>query len=270
MQTPAQVRQHYEIERELSDRLRAAGSREERSRLYGEVYRELHERIGHHPLVRQAEDPHAQATAVAPQVRLLRGFVSRQTAFCELGAGDAAVARTLAPLVSSAIALDVTDAYLRGANPDGNFQFRVFDGFDPGLPPGSIDVAYSRDLVEHLHPDDMLEQTAAVTRMLKPGGIYICVSPNRLSGPHDVSRHFDDAPTGFHLREYTATELAAAMRQAGFRNARVLLSYGGRRLSPLMPLWTVAPLERLVELLPLKARQRLGRILAAVKVVGIR
>jgi SAM-dependent methyltransferase len=268
--TPAQVREHYDIERELSDRLRNAGSRDERRRLYGEVYRELHERIAHHPLVMQADDTNAQAAAIAPQVRLLRDFVNRDTMFCEIGAGDAAVARALALTVRSSIAFDVTDAYLRGPNPDGRFEFRVFDGFNPGLPPASVDVTYSRDLVEHLHPDDMLEQTAAVLQMLKPGGMYICVTPNRLSGPHDVSRHFDEEPTGFHLREYTVGELATAMRAIGFSDVRALISIGGRRLSPLLPPWVVTPVEALVARLPRRARRQIGQLLAAVKVVGIR
>jgi hypothetical protein len=172
--------------------------------------------------------------------------------------------------VQSSIAFDVTDAYLRWANPDGNFEFRVFDGFDPGLAPGSVDVAYSRDLVEHLHPDDMVEQTAAVARMLRPGGLYICVTPNRLSGPHDVSRNFDPTPTGFHLREYTSTELAASMRRAGFSTVQVLISVGGRRLSPLLPLWTAAWLEAVVARLPQRIRRTFGQVLAAVKVVAKR
>lgn len=269
-QTPAQVREHYEIERELSDRLRTAQSREERRRLYGEVYRELHERIPHHPLVVRADNPAMTASATAPQVRLLRRFVRPQTVFCEIGAGDGAVARALASEIRSAIALDVTDAALRGPNPDGKFEFRVFDGLDPGLPTGSVDVAYSSDVVEHLHPDDMLEQTAAVARMLRPGGIYICITPNRLSGPHDVSRPFADAPQGFHLREYTSTELAKQMRYAGFTEVRVLLSIRGRRFSPLLPLWTVTAVEVLLARVPLGIRRRVGRPLAAVKVIGIR
>ncbi len=270
MQTPAQVREHYEIERELSDRLREAGSREERRSLYGALYRELFDRVEHHPLVHQADDAAVQAAAVTPQVQLLRSFVGASTDFCEIGAGDAAVARALGPHVRTSVAFDVTDAYMHGPNPEGGFEFRVFDGFDPGLPPASIDFVYSRDVVEHLHPDDMLEQTTALIRALRPGGMYLCVSPNRLSGPHDVSRAFDPTPTGFHLREYSATELAAALRRAGFGRTRIVLSMGGRRLSPLLPVWPASLLEWFVARLPTAARRRLTSPLAAIKVLGIR
>jgi len=268
--TDPQVSEQYYIERELADRLRGARSRDERRVLYGQVYREFNERVRHYDLAIQAADPVIQAAAIAPQVRLLRGFVSRQSVYCEIGAGDGAVARALAPMVSSSLAIDVTDALLRGPNPDANFRFRVFDGFDPALPPQSVDVAYSRDLVEHLQPDDMLEQTVAVARMLKAGGIYVCVTPNRLSGPHDVSRDFDDIPRGLHLKEYTATEVAQTLRKAGFGDVRVLISVGGWRLAPLLPMWTVTPLEGFLSRLPRWARRRIARLLAAVKVVGIR
>jgi SAM-dependent methyltransferase len=263
-------REQYYIERELADRLRAARSREERRLLYGQVYREFNERVRHYELAIQAEDPIVQAAAVAPQVHLLRGFVGPHSVFCEIGAGDGAVGRALAPTVSSSIALDVTDALLRGPNPDANFRFRVFDGIDPDLQPESVDLAYSRDLVEHLQPDDMLEQTAAVARILKPGGMYVCVTPNRLSGPHDVSRLFDDTPRGFHLKEYTSTELAQALRKAGFSDVRVLISAGGWRLSPLLPMSTVTPVEAFLTRLPRWVRRRIARLLAAVKIVGIR
>jgi SAM-dependent methyltransferase len=268
--TDPQDREQYYIERELASRLRAAQSREERRLLYGQVYREFNERVRHYTLAIQAEDPIVQAAAVAPQVRLLRGFVGPHSVFCELGAGDGAVARALAPIVSSSVALDVTDALLRGPNPDANFRFRVFDGLDPNLPPASVDLAYSRDLVEHLQPDDMLEQTAAVARSLKPGGIYVCVTPNALSGPHDVSRIFDDAPRGLHLKEYTSTELAQAFRKAGFSQVRVLISARGWRLAPLLSMWPVTRVEAVLMRLPRWVKRRIARLLAAVKVAGIR
>jgi SAM-dependent methyltransferase len=268
MQIPEQLRQWYEIERELSGRLRAASSREERRRLYGEVYRELGERVPYHPLVRIAQDPPARAAMVAPQVRLLRPWLTSQTRFCEIGAGDGAIARGVAPLVKSALALDVTDALVPDHSVPANYEFRLFDGFELGVPDGSLDLVYSNDVVEHLHVEDMLEQSAAVRRALRPGGIYVCVTPNRLAGPNDVSRTFTDVADGFHLHEYTDTELAAAFRTAGFRKVRIVLSAGGRRLSPIMPPALLAPVEAVLEWIPVRRRQRLAYPLAAVKVIA--
>ncbi len=267
--TDQQLREHFEIERELAAKLRSAASRDERRRLYSEVYRERSERISHHPLVRQANDPHARAAAVTPQVRLLKPFLDRDRLFVEVGAGDGAVARAVAPYVKRAIALDVTDVLFRGDASDG-LELRVFDGFDLGVDAGSIDVIYSNDVVEHLHEEDMLEQTSSIRRALTSGGVYVCVTPNRLSGPHDVSKHFSDKAEGFHLREYTVTELASVFRAVGFRRVRVFLSKSGYHLTPKVPVHAVQGLEAGFMQLPAGLRQSASRTLGSVKVVAVR
>jgi SAM-dependent methyltransferase len=263
----AELREHFEIERELALRLRRAPSKAERRRLYGEVYAERTRRISHHPLVRRAADERVRARAVAPQVALLKSFLTPSMVFSEVGAGDGAVARAIAPSVRRSIALDVSDALAVPPDPSVNFEFWVFDGFDIRLS-REVDLMYSNDVVEHLHPDDLLDHLRAVHGALAPGGRYLCVTPNRLSGPHDISRHFVSTPQGFHLREYTSSELAAAMRAAGFSRVSVLLTYGGRRLTPLLPAAAVRPVENVIERLPASLRRRCARPLAAVKVVG--
>jgi len=269
VQTEAELRQHFEIERKLAAKLREAPDKVERRRLYGEVYRQRSELIPHHPLVQQAVDPEARSHAVEPQAKLLRSFIDRGSRFCEVGAGDGAVARAIAPLVDTAVALDVTDALALPDDQAVGFEFRVFDGFDFGLPPDSVDLVYSNDVVEHLHPEDMLDHARGVHQVLRPGGLYVCVTPNRLSGPHDVSRHFAEDPQGFHLREYSVTELATALRESGFSRVKVFLSVGGRRLTPLLPA-AVRPIEAALEALPRQLRRKLARSLAAVKVAAVK
>jgi SAM-dependent methyltransferase len=264
------LRQHFEIERKLADKLRDAPSKDERRRLYGEVYRQRSELIPSHPLVQQAADEEFRSQYVEPQVKLLRSFVEAQTRFCEVGAGDGAVAKALAPHVASSVALDVTDALALPDDETVGFEFRVFDGFDLGLPPGSIDVVYSNDVVEHLHPDDMLDHAREVHGVLRPGGMYVCITPNRLSGPHDVSRHFAETPQGFHLREYSATELAAGLRRAGFSRVKVFLAFHGRRLTPLLPAALARPLEAAIEAMPRRLGHRLARALAGLKVAAVK
>jgi SAM-dependent methyltransferase len=270
MQSPEQLREHFEIERALAARLRDATDRSERRALYAEVYRERSELIPHHPLVAQAGDASAREIAVAPQVRLLSRFIDRDSSFCELGAGDGAVARALGPRVRSAVALDVTDVLALPDDDAAHFSFSLFDGFEIPLAPGSIDFAYSNDVVEHLHPDDVRDHARAVLDVLRPGGAYLCVTPNRLSGPHDVSRHFSETAEGFHLHEYTVTELARLFREVGFSRAQILLSVGGRHLSPRLPAAAVAWVEAPLAALPRAPRRPLATGLAAVKVVAVK
>lgn len=97
--TEAQLREHYEIEKELADRLRRA-AREERRHFYNEMYDELARRIVHHLLIAQATDPAARARAAAPQIRLIHRFVRPDTAFLEVGPGDCAVVTRVAEVVA--------------------------------------------------------------------------------------------------------------------------------------------------------------------------
>jgi SAM-dependent methyltransferase len=256
----------YEIERELADKLRSAATVEQRRRLYGEVYDERSRRITDHPLVERAADSSAGRIAAEPQLRLLRPLLGPDVAFVEVGAGDGALAYAVAPHVRSALALDVTDVLATPDDPARGYGFRVFDGFDLGVE--GIDVVYSNDVVEHLHPDDFADHAGAILKALRPGGTYVCVTPNRLSGPHDISQGFTHAPSGFHLREYTATELAAALRRAGFARVSIVLSVGGRRLTPEVRAEVIAPLEWLFERLPSPIRRRGAVALAAVKVIA--
>jgi hypothetical protein len=91
---------------------------------------------------------------------------------------------------------------------------------------------------------------------LKPGGKYLCLTPNRLSGPHDVSRGFDAVATGFHLKEYTFSELASLLEESGFERITPLFGFRGR-------FWTSRPwilriIESSIAALPGALRQKLG------------
>jgi SAM-dependent methyltransferase len=77
----------------------------------------------------------------------------------------------------------------------------------------SVDIVLSNELVEHLHPNDAADQIAEVYRILKPNGVYLCGTPNRISGPYDCSNIAPELPcavvgnmyvaNGLHLKEYT-------------------------------------------------------------------
>lgn len=265
--TYEQLREHYLIEKELANRLRSA-SQAERRALYHVVYDERARRIPHHPLVVRAADPQAQARAIAPQARLLRAFVNAKTDLLEIGPGDCALAAEMARWVRHVYAVDVSSELVRNIRPPANFEFRLFQGLELPFPPNSIDFAYSNDVLEHLHPEDARAQLASILAAIRPGGKYLCITPNRLSGPHDVSRDFDTVATGFHLKEYTVTELAALLQAAGFRQVQTFLSVHGHILSPLLPVFPFRGLERALEWLPHAARRRLARGLTAVKVIA--
>jgi len=272
-----QLRRHYEIEKRLAERLRTA-PKAERRRLYGEVYDELFRSV---PELRPpVADPESQRFVVGLQAAALEPFLEADTVFLELGAGDCALALHLAGRVRRVYAVDASAAAAgAGEHPD-NFELVLADATELALEPASVDLAYSCHFLEHLHPEDAADHLAAVLRVLRPGGCYVCVTPNRLWGPHDVSRYFDDVPTGLHLCEYTHGDLARRLLRAGFEEAKVLR--GQARPPRCTTVWRYAGLEKALELLPLKLRRPLmsaglGRLkpppyrpLEQVQVVGYR
>jgi hypothetical protein len=78
-----------------------------------------------------------------------------------------------------------------------------------------------------LHPDDALQQLREILRVVSSSGLYICVTPNAVTGPHDISSYFDEAPRGLHIREYQCTEISALFLSSGFKTVSFLLSKGG-------------------------------------------
>jgi len=254
-----QIRQHYLIEKELASRLRTA-SKEERRHLYNEVYDELFRRVPDHPQLALKHQPRTPASArpidVDHRLAFLKNYLNPEATYLEIGPGDCSLAIEVARLVRKVYAVDVSEEIGKGVALPGNLELIISDGCSIPIPEDSINLAYSDQLMEHLHPDDAMAQLQNIYKALAPGGLYICLTPNRLSGPHDVSQYFDDVATGFHLKEYTLTELSRIFRSVGFRKFQVLVGARGSHL----PVPTILPqaLEFLLE----KAGGRFGRKVA--------
>lgn len=248
--TPAE-REHYRIERELADRLRVA-PRDQRAALYGEVYDELFRLVRDHP--QRTKNPQARLKEAEGAWSLVRRFVGPDRCILEVGAGDFVFAALAAEHARRVIAVEVSEMVASDVERPSNLDVVISDGVDIPVPPASVDLVFSDQLIEHLHPEDARVHVANVFRALRPGGSYVCITPNRLSGPHDISRHFDDQPTGLHLREYSSTELRSLFREAGFRRVRF---YFGRRGSYFESPWPlVAVAEWLLDVLPSSIQRR--------------
>lgn len=214
---------HYQVERELADLLRRSTS-SERTRLYSTVYNELFRRVPDHPQLCRTD----RAERINVALTLLTPFLDRGFSFLEIGAGDCAISFCVAERVAKVYAVDILDSIPAMTKRPANFELRLSDGCDIPVPPSSIDIAYSNQLIEHLHPEDALSQTKNILKALRPGGFYICITPHRFTGPHDISIYYDSEATGLHLKEYTCTELAELFRDAGFSKVRILAGAHGR------------------------------------------
>lgn len=224
--TPEALRHHYEVERELAQRLRHS-TRAQRTALFKTLYAELFARVPDHPRLTRREDPERTRRAVEARLALLRPFLPHTQTFLEIAPGDCALAYAVCPLVREVLAVDISDQSSPAAQRPPNFRLIVYDGYHLDLPPASVDLAFSYQFLEHLHPDDVPDHLQLIHRLLKPGGAYVLATPHRFSGPHDISAFFSDTPEGFHLREWTYSELRAALRQAGFAS---VFPYRARKL----------------------------------------
>ncbi len=260
VRTREQLREHYEIEQELASRLRGS-RREDRSRLYSTLYDELFRRVPLHPQLTRVRRPEEAAEIVVEKISLLLRFLRPDTVFLELGAGDCRLAIEVAGKVGHVYALDVSQEVSKGIQLPDNCDFILSHGTDIPIPAAPPTLAYSYQLMEHIHPEDAREQLTNIYRSLAPGGMYICITPNRLSGPHDVSRYFDEVATGFHLKEYTLGELGTLFRRTGFEQVTALVGARGRFME--IPAGAVGVLEGALECLP----RRLRRPVVAVPVV---
>lgn len=260
------IRHHYDVEIELADRLRTA-PREARSTLYGEVYDELYQRVPDHPQLLEAQDPSIRARRVAAKRELVGRFLGPNTRFMEIGSGDGAFIAAVADEVATATAVDVSEEVVAAGADAANVTTVLSDGVSIPVDPGSIDVVFSDQLMEHLHPDDARDQLTNIATAVAPGGWYVCCTPHRLSGPHDVSRFYSDQAEGFHLHEYDYAELIELMRSAGFTRFRVFA--GGRGKYVEVPLQVGLFVERIVDRLPAKLRRRVGRFLPIRAALGI-
>lgn len=225
----------------------------ERGKLYSSAYDELFRRVTHHSQLTNKVSPAQRARRISLQIALLRPWLTPQTTFLEVGAGDCALSLALAEKLAHVYAIDVSEAITQTTRPE-NFTLVLSDGTAIPVPEGRITVAYSNQLMEHLHPDDALDQLANIYRALAPGGVYICVTPNRLTGPHDISRYFDTVATGFHLKEYTCTELIAMFRHVGFRTVHQCFRKGSTYVRVPGPVARCA--ERTIERLPPTLQKR--------------
>jgi SAM-dependent methyltransferase len=260
-------RRHYELEKRLANRLRSA-SRDERRGLYPEVYDELYRSLPEHPLHLQRHDPVATAASVRSSRRFIDPYLRPDSVFLEVGAGDAALSIAVSTDVAHVYAIEVSAEKANDRSIPHNMEFVITDGLDIPVPAGSIDVAFSNQVMEHLHPDDAKEQLENIYRSLKPGAPYVCLTPNYLNGPHDVSSYFDQVPTGFHLKEYTTGELAALFRGAGFRKIGVMFSLKFRIV--VVPAGVVRPLEFLLSKLPFRLRNAIGDRQPVQQLLGLR
>lgn len=237
----------YKIEVEQADKLRRATAAE-RKLLYSSVYEEYFRKLPFHPQLTIKQNETAKQNRVEYQLRQILPVIKGKEKFMEIGAGDCSLSIAASNHCREVYALEVSNEIADNSRFPPNVKLILFDGFNIPLEDNTVDVAYSNQLMEHLHPDDAEEQLKNIYRVLRKSGTYICITPNRLSGPHDISRFFTDTPVGFHLREYSAGELRALFIRVDFARVIAYIIIKSRKIE--LPFWLVTLVEQIASVLP--------------------
>ncbi len=272
--TDDEIREHYEIEKDLAYKLKKSTKHERKSQnLYTAVYDELFRRVPHHQQLTKKKSQADTARAISWQLGLLRRFINKDTTVLEVGPGDCSLSFKLSEMVGKVFAVDVSNIITNNLSVPSKFELIISDGSSISLPDESIDMAYSNQLMEHIHPDDAKEQLQDIFRVLKPSGCYVCITPNKVNGPWDISYYYDEVAKGFHLKEYTMSELISLFEAVGFRKYKAYVGARGKYIR--FPNYPIVWLEKFLSHLPAGVKIMIGRsiifrIVLGIKLVGIK
>ena len=266
----------HALELEYAQKLRTSSRRERK-----ELYREAYSVVSAEAMKLMPPEPEKRVSGTSRRlIDTIARHCHKEQAVLEVGCGRGFTCLCLAPHVGTIVGTDVSEPALAEAREllrrnhvtNATIVQLGADELTKQFPQDTFDVAISIDVIEHLHPEDAAEHLKETLLVLKPGGRCIIATPNRLTGPHDITRlvHPDaSVAEGFHLNETTGVELASTLRRLGFRDLRVVPPFISRsRLSRGMTLPFV--FQRWLEMAfcklhrPRRIRRRLARQLGLV------
>lgn len=223
------------------------------------MYDELFAKVPEHSRLKRRSDPEKTRQYNRSKTALLSRFLGPDIVFLEFGSGDCQFAEEIAKKAKEVIAVDISDQRDPSKPSPENFRLVTYDGTNlDSVASDSVDLAFSDQLLEHLHPDDAQNHIALILRILRKGGRYVLRTPHAHTGPHDISKYFSYVPQGFHLKEWTFTELRACLLAAGFSRVTAMRSLGGTTYN--IPFSYLTCAEKLVGSCPGALRKFFGKL----------
>ncbi len=257
--------QQVEIESRLAQRLASASSRE-RIELYGTIYDHVYE-------MHLSRDPETLDFGAGPE---LLGFLENLTqpddALLEIGCGGGLLAIEMAKRGRRVLGIDVSARILEQARVRAQgvpgLSLALSRGTEIPAADGSFDLAYSVEVLEHLHAEDVSSHLKEVHRVLRPGGRYWLLTPNRFDRISSSERFGVEVGAGddIHLKEWTYSELDEELRSAGFSRLRSPWRNTSLFSLPMLPASLFAAVERFA---PSLLRHRSARALIGVVACSI-
>lgn len=255
------MRNHYEVEKSIAAKLKKA-NREERKKLFPVIYDELFRQVPDHPRNKAGKSHDEIQASNRQKLPLVREHLNDSTVFVEFGPGRCHLAFEVCKHVRKVYAVDISDQRTERVPVPVNFELIIYDGFNLEIENDSVDVACSDQLIEHLHPEDTENHFQLVKNILRRDGLYIFRTPHAYFGPHDISKYFSDEPQGFHLKEWTYSEIGEILNKLNFSSWTGLWRIN-RKLNKRyvrFPFFYFKTVEAVLERLPKKQRRYLSRI----------
>ena len=257
--TIEQLHHHYLLEKSIAEKLKIA-NREERKLIYATMYDELFKEVPDHPRLTRRENEQQTQAANKEKLALVREFLNPSVVFAEFAPGDCRFALEVAKYVKTAYAIDISDQRSENSPTPNNFTLIVYDGYQlNGIPENSVNLMFSDQFIEHLHPEDTRAHFDLAYHILKPGGKYIVRTPHAITGPHDISKYFSYEPEGFHLKEWTYIEFKKLLKELNFSHFSAIWQLRGLRVR--LPFFFFEISDRVLNLLPRKFKRFFGRYL---------
>ena len=214
--TEDMVRHHWSLERRLTAELLASDAAH-RWRVFERCYSTLYSEL---PWLNELSEQGSSESAADDAGVWSRLIGPPPKRVYEIGSGNGRLAAALADRGYQCTATEITrERGQRWTIAGQSLRWSVSDGvhlynFERLA---SYDAVISDQVIEHLHPDDLVEHFIGAHAILKAGGRYAFATPHAFEGPSDVSRVFgSDRAEGMHLKEYTYRELQGAVYAAGF------------------------------------------------------
>jgi 2-polyprenyl-3-methyl-5-hydroxy-6-metoxy-1,4-benzoquinol methylase len=221
--TEEMILEHWTLEKSLRDEL-LKSSPDNRWNVFEHCYSKLYRELEWlNQLSKSAE-------TISPSIRYstwIDAIGSPPSKIYEIGSGKGDLIYYLATLGYTCRGTEITQE--RGqtwSKSHPNLSWATSDGvhLERFEPKNFYDVVISDQVIEHMHPDDLLEHFKGVYTILSNGGRYIFSTPHMVAGPSDISGVFEaSTPMGMHLKEYTYGEIVEQLRQAGFKQSQSIL-----------------------------------------------
>lgn len=257
---------HWELEKQLTKEL-LASEPHNRWETFERCYTELHASLNWRKVDRSSDHSIPPTILYGDWANLIGP--SSKTVY-EIGSGKGQLIEYLASCgyecKGSEISRERGEKYVS----DGlNLSWGISDGvhLTQFETPASYDVVISKQVIEHLHPEDITDHFKGVFNILAPGGRYIFTTPHSAAGPADISIVFNsDKPKGMHLKEYTYHEIKNLLRESGFSKiysvmkmptkVRQILGFGFKPKALSLYLSYQCVLEKLILALPKQEYRR--------------